>query len=215
MTVKRESLHEDSNVISVKVFATHAHIQKDFEQVLSSRRRFHLTQSGQVAQVGVFDGEMSDVAATVTVITQQFSSMRAVLVALCNTEESLRWLCRGVAGIVSYDHYRRDLPIAVKYVAQGRIWCDAEVFELWRHCLCDWQIQVPDDFPAFRLTGREQEVLNMLVHSLSNKEIASCLNITERTAKFHVSNIFWKLDVSSRRNLREKVHAQPLKALAG
>jgi DNA-binding NarL/FixJ family response regulator len=48
------------------------------------------------------------------------------------------------------------------------------------------------------LTQREQEVLCLLAKGLRNKEIASQLNITERTVKSHVANIIAKLGVSSR-----------------
>ncbi|MEZ4709622.1 MAG: response regulator transcription factor [Caldilineaceae bacterium] len=48
------------------------------------------------------------------------------------------------------------------------------------------------------LTRREQEVMQILVKGFSNKEIANRLTISERTVQTHLSNIFNKLDVSSR-----------------
>ncbi len=48
------------------------------------------------------------------------------------------------------------------------------------------------------LTQREEEVLGLLAKGLRNKEIASQLNIAERTVKSHVANIIAKLGVSSR-----------------
>lgn len=48
------------------------------------------------------------------------------------------------------------------------------------------------------LTVRETEVLKMLSKGLLNKEIAAALNISERTVKNHVSNIFKKINVSDR-----------------
>jgi len=48
------------------------------------------------------------------------------------------------------------------------------------------------------LTRREQEVLCLLAHGLRNKEIASQLNIAERTVKSHVANIIAKLGVKCR-----------------
>ena len=48
------------------------------------------------------------------------------------------------------------------------------------------------------LTRREQEVLCLLAHGLRNKEIASQLNIAERTVKSHVANIIAKLEVKCR-----------------
>jgi len=52
-----------------------------------------------------------------------------------------------------------------------------------------------------RLTHREVDVVNMLSEGLSNKAIASMLNISERTVKAHLTSIFQKLDVQDRLQL--------------
>lgn len=48
------------------------------------------------------------------------------------------------------------------------------------------------------LTKRELEVLIQVANGMFNKEIATTLNISERTVKNHISNIFKKIDVSDR-----------------
>ena len=48
------------------------------------------------------------------------------------------------------------------------------------------------------LSRRQTEVLEGLKEGLANKEIANKLNISERTVKFHVSNLFTKFKVDSR-----------------
>jgi NarL family two-component system response regulator YdfI len=48
------------------------------------------------------------------------------------------------------------------------------------------------------LTARETVVLRLMALGLGNKEIASRLNISEHTAKFHVSSVLAKLGVASR-----------------
>ena len=48
------------------------------------------------------------------------------------------------------------------------------------------------------LTKRELEILKLIAQGLLNKEIAAMLNISERTVKNHISNIFKKIDVSDR-----------------
>jgi NarL family two-component system response regulator LiaR len=51
---------------------------------------------------------------------------------------------------------------------------------------------------GFDLTLREREVLTLLVEGKTNPEIADVLTISTATARFHVSNILSKLEVSSR-----------------
>jgi DNA-binding NarL/FixJ family response regulator len=51
------------------------------------------------------------------------------------------------------------------------------------------------------LTARESQVLQLLFRRLTNRDIAYQLNISERTAKFHVSNVVNKLGLQNRRNL--------------
>ena len=48
------------------------------------------------------------------------------------------------------------------------------------------------------LTRREVEVLKLIAEGLFNKEIASKLNISERTVKNHISSIFKKITVNDR-----------------
>ncbi len=48
------------------------------------------------------------------------------------------------------------------------------------------------------LTPREREVLQLMTRGLANKNIASRLQISLSTAKFHVASILTKLDASSR-----------------
>ena len=49
-----------------------------------------------------------------------------------------------------------------------------------------------------KVSRREQEVLDCILQSLSNKEIASKLNVAERTVKFHVSSLLAKFGVADR-----------------
>src|SRR5579872_4797527 len=54
---------------------------------------------------------------------------------------------------------------------------------------------------APHMTKREREIIELVQHRLSNKEIANRLNIAEVTVKFHLSNIFDKVKVARRREL--------------
>ena len=48
------------------------------------------------------------------------------------------------------------------------------------------------------LTKREKEVFNLLITNLTTREIASKLNISEKTVRNHISNVMQKLGVKGR-----------------
>jgi DNA-binding CsgD family transcriptional regulator len=66
---------------------------------------------------------------------------------------------------------------------------------------------------SVRLTRREEEVLDGILRSLANKEIASELNLSERTVKFHVSSLLAKFKVRSRMELMREASQQAMKPL--
>jgi DNA-binding CsgD family transcriptional regulator len=54
-----------------------------------------------------------------------------------------------------------------------------------------------------RLTGREIEILRLLMANLRNADIAARLHISAKTVDHHVSSILGKLGVTSRRQASE------------
>jgi DNA-binding CsgD family transcriptional regulator len=54
------------------------------------------------------------------------------------------------------------------------------------------------------LSARQREVLNAVLCNRANKEIASKLNITVRTVKFHISSLLSKFGVESRAELARR-----------
>lgn len=62
---------------------------------------------------------------------------------------------------------------------------------------------------AFSLTGRELDIARLLGQRLTNKEIATRLDISARTVSTHLSNMFGKLGVDSRGALVDLLRAQP------
>ncbi len=50
-----------------------------------------------------------------------------------------------------------------------------------------------------KLTPQELKILTLIAHRMHNKEIGSRLNISEKTVKNHITHIFAKLKVSSRK----------------
>ena len=63
---------------------------------------------------------------------------------------------------------------------------------------------------AAGLTGREIEIARMVAARKSNKEIGGELQISSRTVSTHLSNIFVKLNVSSRDELADFVRQKGL-----
>ena len=52
--------------------------------------------------------------------------------------------------------------------------------------------------PCLSLTNREREVLRLVAEGHTDRKVAEVLVISHRTVNRHLSNIFAKLDVSSR-----------------
>jgi DNA-binding NarL/FixJ family response regulator len=57
------------------------------------------------------------------------------------------------------------------------------------------------------LTRREREILALVAEGGTNREVAQLLWVTEQTVKFHLANIFRKLDVTNRTQASRWAHA--------
>jgi LuxR family maltose regulon positive regulatory protein len=65
-------------------------------------------------------------------------------------------------------------------------------------------VQVPvreKSTPSMALTPKEREVLALLARSLSNKEIGRAMQVGEETIKWHMKNLFGKLDAGTRKQV--------------
>ncbi len=101
----------------------------------------------------------------------------------------------GATGYLLKDADADDVANAVRAAHAGDVHLDPAVTRLLAQRMRQRKTQ-PE--PVEPLTERELEVLSHLGRGSSNKEIASALTITERTARTHVSNILGKLGLSSR-----------------
>ena len=66
----------------------------------------------------------------------------------------------------------------------------------------------PTTSPPVELTRREREVAALVARGLSNRQVASTLTISERTADNHGANILKKLGLHSRHEIRVRLAEQ-------
>ncbi len=95
-------------------------------------------------------------------------------------------MAHGAAAYVSKSESPDLLLDTVEAVAEGRM-----VFPFL-------DVRKINQSPLSKLTRRELEVLSALAAGRTNKEIAADLTLSSNTVKFHVKNLFQKLDVHNR-----------------
>lgn len=108
-------------------------------------------------------------------------------------------LMAGFAGFVSYADVPSSLALAIRAVVRGEIWTSPEVMRAYI-ALTSRRIKIAGDGSEM-LTRRESDILELLRKRYSNKEMSEFFGVAESTIKFHVSNIFSKLNVSRRGDL--------------
>jgi len=65
---------------------------------------------------------------------------------------------------------------------------------------------VPRASASTALTPKEREVVALLARNLSNKEIGLAMQVGEETVKWHVKNLFAKLDAGTRKQVVQRAH---------
>jgi DNA-binding NarL/FixJ family response regulator len=109
----------------------------------------------------------------------------------------------GVKGLLSFDEAPAHLVRAVQEILQGGIWVSRSL--LSRFIDSTVRSLNPRNPRLLSLgealSRREHQVCGLLMENLSNREIASRLQVSERTAKFHVSNLLAKYGLKRRADL--------------
>lgn len=101
----------------------------------------------------------------------------------------------GANGYILKDSGSEELKKAIQSVMDGDSYIQPSLIPSLNSRLVNRDI---DKEKIAALTKREMEILTQIAGGMFNKEIAMNLNISERTVKNHISNIFKKIDVSDR-----------------
>lgn len=101
----------------------------------------------------------------------------------------------GANGYILKDSGSSELKQAINLIMQGECYIQPSLLPALNSRLINRDI---DKEKLESLTKRELEILTQVSGGMFNKEIANNLNISERTVKNHISNIFKKIDVSDR-----------------
>jgi two-component system, NarL family, response regulator DevR len=198
------------------LFCSHPVVQEQLARLLK-HSDFDVVVCGELllpeAGAAAFDArepclaviDASDVMATLEFVRMLRLEQRTVhlLVLLPRLEDSIAapLLRLGVKGLLTYQQAPRELTRAARQVGAGMYWVPRELLTRF----------VESILPEVRgckaldceadISRREREVLDLLLANLSNKEIAGKLFISERTVKFHVSNLLSKFGVQRRADL--------------
>ncbi len=158
-----------------------------------------------LAKVYVVDAHTTRPAAAslISNILRQHPASRVLVVQeKFSPQDSYSFLRLGVKGLLTYTETKDQLAKALAMTAKGGFWVPRKVLSGFVEAvLSDSRGNSLRIKSAVSLSRREQEVLDCLLENLANKEIASKLNISERTVKFHVSNLLSKFGVQRRADL--------------
>lgn len=122
-----------------------------------------------------------------------------VKVLILTVHEGIEYLLKavdyGADGYIMKDSESAELKKAINVIMGGESYIQPKLVPALNNRLVARDI---DKDKIESLTGRELEVLIQVANGMFNKEIATSLNISERTVKNHISNIFKKIGVFDR-----------------
>lgn len=133
------------------------------------------------------------------VLTDLSSKKNRVKILVLTVHNEVEYLMKamdiGVDGYLLKDSESSELKKAILTVINGETYIQPSLIPMYNSKMID----IETDYSKIEsLTKRELDVLKSLAFGMYNKEIANKLEISERTVKNHVSNIFKKISVSDR-----------------
>ncbi len=126
-----------------------------------------------------------------------------LLTAAIDRADIVKALQVGARGVVLKESATAMLLKAIRVVMEGGYWVGREsVSDLMLALRSLGPVPERTEAPlASSLTPRELQIVGLILVAAGNKKIADTLNISEKTVKHHLTNIFEKLGVSNRLEL--------------
>lgn len=151
-------------------------------------------------------------AAHLSVIREHFPHVRVVVVSASSRRaDILAALDAGAHGFIPKGIGVAELAKAIRSVLDGIIYVPPSLAECGPAPAAPPALEHPLDAPPSavlgHLTPRQREVLELLVQSRSNKEIARHLGLGEGTVKIHVAALLRNLGAHNRRPPRSSANA--------
>jgi DNA-binding NarL/FixJ family response regulator len=174
-----------------------------FDVVVSPELRLQSPDNATPASLVILDCSDAEAAVEFVRILRIKLPNLPVLVLLPKLEgpHTYSLLRLGVKGVWAYSQAPRELARAACQVAGGGYSVPRELLAGFIESILPELYGSKSLTPEIEISRREREVLDLLLENLSNKEIAAKLFVTERTVKFHVSNLLSKFGVHRRADL--------------
>jgi len=193
-------------VIRVLVRSTSPFTRAGLESAISADPRFEIVNVNenssfdfeQNPDVILLDGAEPDLEKFRSTSTISAHALRSVLLADGVTRSELaRFVKLGVRAVLPRDSSPQEIAVALEAANQDLVAITTELLESLLPAGSE-DGEEENEFLQESLTARETEVLALLAEGAGNKEIAAKLNMSEHTAKFHVSSILSKLGATTR-----------------
>ena len=137
-------------------------------------------------------------------------SLKVVLIGMdCDEEQFLAAVRAGVTGYLLKDASASDVLNAVRSVFRGEAVCPPQLCSTLFRFVAQTAKEVPARDSALRpeLTLRQQQLVSLVAKGLTNKEIASLLNLSEFTVRNHIHRILKQVDAESRSEAVDVIRA--------
>ncbi len=203
--------------LTVWLLSAHPLVLKEFSDLLTPHGfqvETHQLESGPnsigrllrvpEAQVYVVDGLGSAAGTDVLLISlrDHYPNARVLTIAEeFDESNAFPLLLVGAKGLLSYAQARNRLAEAVRAVAAGGFWVQRSLLSRFVDSILPTVDKRHVLHEGVRISRREREVLKALLENLSNKEIGVRLHVSDRTVKFHISNLLRKFGVRRRGDL--------------